>query len=169
MKQFIIAALTLAFIPAASAVAQQEAAHNPLIVWQGSATITSLTGASCSQAGFTVGDLLHSIYRPNFDPAEPPTAVTLVYSRGALSFFRKSGNAQMRNAGAYTGAFIGGRATQRPSGSKGPTTGNYNLTIAPNSINANTTSNVDIDGTFTNFFGFTGCTLGFKASYQRRP
>lgn len=168
MKQSVVAMLLLASVPAGAAIAQ-EAAHDPLITWTGSAVITKMQGASCADTGFNVGSIFHSVYRPNLDPAEPPTAVTLVHQRSAVSFFRSSGNAFMNGAGNYTGSFIGGRATIRPNSNAGAVTGAYKLKVIPGTFTAATTTNVDISGTFTNFFGHTGCTITFNASYQRRP
>lgn len=168
MKQSLIAAFLFASVTSGSALAQ-EAAHNPLIAWQGAATIVALTGAPCANTGFVVGDLLDSIYRPNLDPAEPTTGLTMISRRAAVSFFRTSGNIFMNGTGNYSGAFISGRATQRPNSTNGPVTGAYNLKITPATFTAATVSNVDVSGTFTNFFGNVGCTVKISASYQRRP
>ncbi len=139
------------------------AAHNPLIVWQGGATILTLT-APCSAKGWEVGDEFVSVYRPNLDPAEPKTGLTLIAHRHALSFFRNTGPNQMAGAGTYTGSFIGARAT----GVAGGTAGSYSLTITPNPVTT-ATVNVTIAGSLSNLGGIAGCTLGFRGVYTRRP
>lgn len=165
-KSVLVAAILAASVGMSGSV--QSAAHDPLITWQGAATITALT-SQCSSIGFTKGDTIHSIYRPNLDAAEPHTAITFISSRSAIAFFQKSGNKFMHGEGTYSGAFIGGRATIRPSSTSAAPTGNFDLTVSPTSFTASTTTNVDIKGSLTNFFGTTGCTVTFSASYQRRP
>jgi len=152
------------FAPVANA-----AANNPLIVWQGAATITALKGADCANTGFAVGDLVDSIYRPNLDPAEPVSGLSLISRRSAIWFFRSSGNNFMNGKGNYSGGYLSGRVTQRPNSQNSAVTGAYNLKITPATFTATTTQNVDIVGTFTHFYGWTNCTVTISGSYQRRP
>jgi hypothetical protein len=68
-------------------------------------------------------------------------------------------------SGAYTGNYIGGRAGM----SSTAVTGTWTMTATPATFTAATTTPVTIVGSFTNFFKTTGCTVGFKGAYQRRP
>src|SRR5687768_12744614 len=87
------------------------AAHNPLVVWQGGATITKLSDG-CGTTGSEVGDLLHAVFRPRLDPAEPESALSLISSRSASSFFQETGlNDQMHGSGTYSGTWVSGRVT----------------------------------------------------------
>lgn len=166
MKQILTATAVAGLIVSLAPVQMANAAaHNPLIVWQGGATITSLS-AACSTVGFAVGDLVHSVYRPILDPAEPKTAISFVSSRGAVIFFQASGNAFMASgAGTYSGNYVGGRATM----SSTAVTGNWTMTVTPSTFTAATVTPVTITGSITNFYKTAGCTVGFKGAYQRRP
>lgn len=166
MKQALVVAAVAGLVSWVAPVQMANAAaHSPLIVWQGGAEITSLT-AACSTVGFSVGDLLHSIYRPNLDPAEPPTAITFISSRSANIFFHASGNTFMAaGKGTYSGNYIGGRATH----SSTAVTGNWTMSISPATFTDATVAPVTITGAFSNFFNTAGCTVGFKGAYQRRP
>lgn len=144
-----------------------QAANSPLVVWQGSVTITNLSN-QCS-VGYTVGDLATSIYRPRLNPDEPPSAVTMFSSRSAQIFFNAntSTNDQMIGKGNYNGHYIGPRATTVPNSSQGAFTGNYSFKIKPAAITEDTTS-ITITGTVTNFFNQTGCRVDFVGAYQPR-
>jgi hypothetical protein len=142
------------------------AAHNPLIPWQGGATLTTVPAACQNGAkGLEVGDMPVSIYRPQLDPAEPRSALTLIFGRAAHSFF-KTTSGQMNGGGNYSGAWISARATTKSGG--GAVTGTYMFTITPNPVLATTTF-VTIDGLVNGFGGISGCNVRFKGSYSRRP
>jgi hypothetical protein len=159
MRTFLLASIALGTM-ASGALA---AAHNPLVVWQGGVTITGLTDA-CG-TGSEVGDLWYSVFRPRLDPAEPVTGLSMISKRSAATFYKQSGaDDQMHGSGTYVGDWIGGRVT---SGS-GTNTGNYTLTITP-AVIIETTVNVDIKGSITNFENTVGCTLKFRGSYTLRP
>jgi len=158
MRKFLISVAASSMM-ASSAFA---APHDPLIVWQGGATITAVT-AACG-AGSQVGNLLQSVYRPRLDPAEPASGLSLIGPRSASSFLRTSGNDQMRGAGTYAGTWLSPRVTK----GSGTNTGAYSLTITP-SVIAATTPFVTIRGTIKNFQNTVGCNLTFRGSYTLRP
>jgi hypothetical protein len=142
----------------------QAAAHNPLIVWQGAATLTSLSSA-CATINHKPGDSAFSVFRPRLDPAEPKSAISFTFTRSAHAFFRSGGGSdQMNGAGSYTSPWYSGRVTSTPGGN----TGTYNFHLTPATVLA-TTPVVTIVGTINNFHGIVGCTVGFKGAFDRRP
>ena len=140
------------------------AAHNPLIVWQGAAELTSLT-AACSKLGLMIGDVGVSVFRPRLDPAEPSSAITMTLERSGMAFFRTGGTStdQMQGTSNYTSPWYSGRATSTPGGNTGAIT----LAITPSAITT-ATDQIMINGMITNFFGTAGCTAKFNASYRQR-
>ena len=146
-------------------MATAQAANDPLIVWQGGATITSLnTTCKTNLPGINVGDLAHSVFRPRLVGDEPSSALSLLFGRFAQAFFRTSGGGdQMHGIGSYTGPLIRGRVTSVPGGA----TGTYNFKIKPAVIDA-TTGVITIEGTINDFGGTPGCTMKFVAAYQPR-
>jgi hypothetical protein len=142
------------------------AVHNPLIVWQGGATLTSVPlGCRNGAKGLALGDMAASVYRPQLDAREPKSSIALIFTRAAHSFFKTTAG-QMNGAGRYSGAWMSGRATTKRGG--GAVAGSYLFTITPNPVLANTTF-VTIDGTLNGFGGIPGCNVKFKGSYSRRP
>jgi len=160
-------ATAAAIVASLGTASAQEAANNPLIVWHGAATLTSLT-AGCAQANYVVGDSAFSVFRPRLDPAEPNSAITLTFGRAGHAYFRNpTGSAssdQMHGNSVYTSPWYSGRATSTPGGN----TGNITLTLSPATVAANTNV-VTIAGTITKFHGIASCTAQFKGSYYRRP
>jgi len=142
-----------------------RAANDPLIVWQGGATITSLNNTCRNNTPFSVGDVLLSVFRPRLVGDEPASAVSLLTGRFAQAFFRSggAGGDQMHGPGTYTGPLIGGRATSIPGGASGT----YSLKIKPAVIAAGTNV-ITIQGTITKFAGVSGCTMKFAAAYRPR-
>lgn len=166
MKQALAAAALAGLIGSvAPAQMANAAAHNPLIVWQGAATLTSVP-AACAASKLAVGDSAFSVFRPRLDPAEPSSAITMVFGRSAHAFFRTGGTStdQMRGTSTYTSPWFSGRATSTAGGN----TGTIVLTITPLTI-LPTTNVVTIVGTINKFHGIVGCAVGFNGAYQRRP
>jgi hypothetical protein len=141
-------------------------ANNPLIVWQGGVTVTSASTVCADAAdGLKIGKFASSMFRPRLDPAEPASAITMLFNRAAVIFARTSGGGdQMHGNGNY----IGSGMSDRAEGAGGSFTGTYSFTINPSAITAATTS-VIIAGTINDFAGIASCTVKFRASYQRRP
>jgi len=138
-----------------------------LAAWQGSATFTKLApAASCANAGFSAGDLAHSVYRAHLNSGEPNAGISFIGSRGATIYFDASSIPDLGGNGNYNAFLIGGRATTTSGGA--PYTGTYKLKVTPATITA-TTKQVTVTGTITNFFNSTGCTATFEASYFLRP
>jgi hypothetical protein len=164
MRKIFVAAVAAitTFIGAASA---QEAANNPLIVWHGAATLTSVP-AACASANYVVGDSAFSVFRPRLDPAEPNSAITLTFGRAGHAYFRSGGTstAQMHGTSSYTSPWYSGRATSTPGGN----TGNITLTLTPSTVTA-ATNVITIVGTITKFHGIAACTVQFRGSYYKRP
>jgi hypothetical protein len=164
--RFVIAGL----VTAVAGLSQANAANNPLKTWQGGATLTAINATCTSKVpGFSVGDLAHSIFRPRLVNDEPVSALTMIFTRSALSFFKQAGGAandQMHGAGTYKGHWISGRATSTPAGTG--TAGNFNFVVAPTTITT-AVPQVDISGTITNFAGAAGCQISFRGSYNLRP
>ena len=143
-----------------------QAANDPLIVWQGGATITSLNAVCRQNTGFAVGNLAHSIFRPRLVGDEPRSALSLLFTSSAQLIINSdaSDGDQMHGQGSYTGPLIRGRATTVSGG----VSGTYNFKIKPNVI-TDTTKVITIAGTINDFFGVVGCTMKFLGAYQRRP
>jgi hypothetical protein len=165
LRTFGVAGIALVAIAFGSTA---QAANDPLIVWQGSATITSLSHA-CNTIGFGIGDLVTSTYRPRLVGDEPTSGITFITGRSALVFFNGAGNAndQMIGRGGYLGHYIGSRATAVPNSTQGSFTGNYVFRVKPAAITS-ATGAITINGTLTNFFNVTNCTVGFLGAYQPR-
>ena len=163
MKKFCFVAA--AFFATAMCASAQEAANNPLIVWHGAATLTSVP-AACASAKYAVGDGAFSVFRPRLDPAEPNSAITLTFGRAGHAYFRSGGTSsdQMDGISTYTSPWYSGRATSTPGGN----TGNITLTLTPATVTA-ATNVVTIVGSITKFHGIANCTVQFKGSYYRRP
>jgi hypothetical protein len=140
------------------------AANEPLIVWQGAATITAVNKTCRSNIGHGVGDTALSVFRPRLVADEPPSALTMIFGRSAYTFFRQTGPEQMDGAGTWSGPLITGRATTVPGGASG----NYNFNVSPNVV-TETTKFINITGTLTNFAGVAGCTAKFTGGYSQRP
>jgi hypothetical protein len=142
------------------------AVHNPLIVWQGGATLTGITfGCRNGAKGLARGDMAVSVYRPQLDLREPKSSLTLIFRRAAHSFFKTTGG-QMNGVGRFSGAWISARATTKRGG--GAVSGIYRFVVTPATAIA-TTPFVTIDGRITHFGHITGCDITFKGSYSRRP
>jgi hypothetical protein len=162
MRSLITTGLGLALLTGTTLVAQ--AANSPLMVWQGSITVTSAT-AQCSTAGIGEGDLLTSVYRPRLQPDEPNSALTVITGRSAQVFFRSTGNDQMRGKGNFSAFAIGSRGTLT-SGFDGA----YNFTVKPPAgAVTETTKAINISGSLTNYFNVAGCTVKFVGAYEKRP
>jgi hypothetical protein len=142
------------------------AVHNPPIVWQGGAEIVALTSPACDNKDLRVGDLAHSVYRPRLDPAEPESALTLVFTRSGQIYIRGGGTStdQMNGTTNYQGWWFGNRAF-----GKGSALGILKLKISPTPVLDTETRPIIISGTITNFYGIAGCTATIKGAYQRRP
>jgi len=142
-----------------------QAANDPLIVWQGGATIVSVNATCKAQLpGFSPGDLAHSVFRPRLVGDEPASALSLIFSRFAQAFFRTSGGGdQMHGPGNYTGPLIRSRVTTIPGGA----TGTYRFAITP-AVITGATGLITIDGTINNFGGVVGCTMRFIGAYRPR-
>lgn len=145
-----------------------SAANSPLVVWQGGVTITKLTPA-CSTIGFSVGELVDSIYRPRLLSDEPPSALSLITARSGQIYFNAttSSNDQMVGKGNFNAHLIGARATAVPNSTQGPFTGKYNFKVQPKVI-TDATGAITISGSLTNFFNVDGCTAEFLGAYQPR-
>jgi hypothetical protein len=70
----------------------------------------------------------------------------------------------MHGTGSFTGPWLSARATTRPGGVKGT----YAITTVPAVVQASTLG-VRITGTLRNFGGISGCDVGFRGTYRRRP
>jgi hypothetical protein len=165
MRKFCLAAVA-AITVSLGAASAQEAANNPLIVWQGAAEVTSLS-AGCSTLGYQIGDVAISVFRPRLDPAEPSSAITLTFHRAGHAFFRTGGTStdQMQGNSNYSSPWYSGRATSTPGGN----TGTINLQVKPNTAITATTDIITLQGSVTKFHGLSTCTMGFKAAYRLRP
>jgi hypothetical protein len=150
----------------ASSVVGAQAAT--LTAWQGSVTIVKLTEATagaCAPVGFSPGDLAHSIYRAHLAATDPPSALSVVATRGANIIFQSGTDTKLNGAGTFNATYIGGRATA-PKSLK-PYTGSFNLHVTPASPTA-ATNQVTVTGTIGNFFDVTGCTVTIEGSYFKR-
>jgi hypothetical protein len=130
--------------------------------WEGFATVTASTGCS-GVAGATPGDTHVSIFRPKIASTDTPTFLSFVFLRAALTQENASESTvhQMNGSGNYTGFAIGSRAAFSQY------SGTYKLTLTPPTITAATPS-VIIDGTITNYFNATGCSVTFEGAYVQR-
>ena len=131
--------------------------------WEGFATITAST-PQCSGVGGTAPGSTHiSIFRPKIASTDLPTYLSFLLTRAAFTHQNTSESTvhQMNGAGNYAGFEIGSRAAFAEY------TGAYNLTLTPATVTAATPS-VTIDGTITNFFNATGCTVTFEGAYVLR-
>jgi len=144
-----------------------HAANSPLIVWQGSVTVTATT-AACDAIGVSTGDLITSVYRPRLVADEPSSAVTFILGRAAHIFYRKTGPDQMTGNGDFTGQFINSRGTSIPNSQTASFTGQYKFTVKPATITAATKS-ITITGQVNSYFNVSGCTVKFVGAYQPRP
>jgi hypothetical protein len=164
MAKFYLAAAA-AIMTSLGVASAQEAANNPLIVWHGAATLTSLT-PGCASANYVVGDSAFSVFRPRLDPAEPNSAITLTFGRAGHAYFRSGGTSsvQMNGNSTYTSPWYSGRATS----SQGGNSGNITLALSPATVTA-ATNVVTIVGTITRFHGINNCTVQFRGSYYKRP
>lgn len=149
---------------AAAALPAAAVPNNPLITWQGSVTLLTKSAACGAVPEFAPGTLAASIYRPQLDAAEPPSALTILLTRGTLIFTRTSGETQMRGAGNYSGIWISDRVTANAN-----VTGTYSFVISPSSIIIAANTYVLINGTITNWAAITGCTVTFRGAYRLRP
>lgn len=140
-----------------------------LTAWQGSVTIVKLTespAGACATVGFSAGDIAHSIYRAHLAATDPPSALSIVASRGATIIFQSGTDTKLNGAGTFNAMYIGGRATT-PKSMK-PYPGPFNLHVTPASPVA-TTNQVTVTGTIGNLFNNTGCTATIEGSYFKRP
>jgi len=160
----IIGAAGLALAVIGSSAPAYAQANQPLVVWQGGASVTKITKA-CKDAliGLKVGDLMQSVYRPRLDPAEPNSTLSMLRVRLAVAFVNQSGNDQMMGQGNYTGPVIRGRARAVPGGAAGA----YNFKVKPAVIDE-TVKFITIEGSVSNFAGFDGCTVNFLGTYALR-
>jgi hypothetical protein len=156
--RFIAIALC-AFLSAGVASA---APNNPLKVWQGGVTATQQTTA-CFNI-FPPGFMGTGIFRPRLDPAEPASALSIIFQRSAVISVRTAGPAsdKMHGQGSYRGTYINIGARVKEG-----FTGTFNFVLNPASPIA-TTQFVTMSGTITNFFGQTGCTVTIRGSFARR-
>lgn len=164
VRSLLLGGLAVGLVGAAAALPAAAAPHNPLIVWQGSVTLLTETAACGTIPDFAPGTLAYSIYRPQLDPAEPSSALSILLTRGTLIFTRTSGETQMHGAGNYSGIWIGARVTAKPA-----VTGTYNFVVAPTGIIIATAQSVLIKGTITNWAAIPGCTVTFGGAYSLRP
>lgn len=158
MRLFLIFGLVSGFF-----CANAEAA--PPVVWQGGATLTSLSSTGCTGHGLVPGDMAASVYRPHTSGGGF-TSLTFVFSRAAviLNAPTQGGPASLfRGSGTYKSGGLRSRAI----GFSG-VTGSFNFTITPATIST-ATKFVTIEGTVGNFLGHTGCTVGIRGSYNVRP
>ena len=166
MKQALALAVLTGLVSwAAPAQMANAAAHNPLIVWQGAAVLTSVP-ANCASTKRAIGDSAFSVFRPRLDPAEPSSAITMTFGRAGHAYFRTGGTStvQMRGTSTYSSPWYSGRATSTSGGN----TGNITLTFTPTTVAASTAV-VTIVGKITKFHGIANCTVQFKGSYYKRP
>lgn len=155
MKALVISAAVI--VAGSGSVLAQTAPPS----WQGSMTITALTGASCDTLdGLGVGSIGVAIYKPKLPGDNLPAAVQFVWSRAA-SIYRGAGN-QLNGSGAYTATRLGTRAISKNFG------GNYSLVTVPTTVVANT-RDVKMWGGLTNFQQRAGCTASIRAQFTKRP
>jgi hypothetical protein len=162
--------LALATLPGAALAAPSA--------WEGFATITAATpqcsggtGTGAGLDGTATGAIHVSIFRPKIAGTDPPTFLSFVFLRAALTLENASEATvpQMNGSGNYTGFGIGSRAGFAQYA------GTYHLTVVPATITAATpatisalTDAVAITGTITNFFNTTGCNVTFEGVYVQR-
>lgn len=148
----------------AATLAAQAAANNPLIVWQGAATLTAVP-AACAASKYKAGDSAFAVFRPRLDPAEPNSGLTLSFGRSGHAYFRTGGASsdQMNGNSTYSSPWFSGRATSTAGGN----TGNIILALSPATV-LDTTPVVTISGTIQKFHGIAGCNVNFNGAFQRR-
>jgi hypothetical protein len=133
------------------------------VVFNGGATLVSLTAACPANLGLSVGDLATSVYRPRLAAdGGPQTALTFTFERSAFWLYRTSGADQMNGAGNYAGRWISERV------GVAPVSGTYNFVISPVPVLAATRS-LTIDGVIGRFANVPGCSVRFRGNYDRRP
>ena len=136
------------------------AAH---ITWEGYATVTASTPQCSGVGGTSPGDTHVSVFRPKIASTDPPTFLSFVFLRAAVTQENANESTvhQMNGSGNYTGFVINSRAGFAQY------TGTYNLALSPATVIAATPS-VTIDGTITNFLNTAGCTVTFEGAYVLR-
>lgn len=151
----VLAALALVTLPGVALAAPRS--------WEGFATVTASTSECSGVAGAAPGDTHVSIFRPKIASTDPPTFLSFVFLRAALTQENTSESTvhQMNGSGNYTGFAIGAYA------GFGQYTGTYNLTVTPATVTAATPA-VTVDGTIFNYFNAMGCNVTFEGTYVQR-
>jgi hypothetical protein len=155
-------ALTLA--TALSGVSVTQAAVDNQRVWDGFVTITSATAQCAAVPGAAIGNTHVSVYRPKIAAADPPSFLSLLGLRSAVTMQNTAEGIYPQFQGPSTYAAVA--VTDRAKSLK--YNGNTSFSIAPFTVVANTAA-VTITGTIGSFFKTSGCTIGIEGAYARRP
>lgn len=163
-RLLLLGGVAVGVMSAAAPLPAAAVPNNPLITWQGSVTLLT-TSANCGAVpDFAPGILAYSIFRPRLDPAEPESALSIIFPRGTLIFTRATGENQMHGVGNYSGIWISDRVTANAAVS-----GTYRFTIVPAGAITSANNFVTMSGTITKWAAIAGCTVTFRGAYSRRP